>query len=151
MIKRAKIVLSWLIFATNWTGAASARDVVYRSSTKQWTLTFSGSDLIYRYVDGSDHDSWAGEAWRTASSAKGMIYSGFFTRYFIAAGEQGNRRIPFELTLSKRACHDRQGRSGSITIRVKFYPNVDGFADADLWGCGTGLPQAAYLVNPVLN
>jgi hypothetical protein len=144
-----------LIFAAVWpvtlSTGARARDLIYKGSAKQWTLTFSDSDLIYRYIDGSARDSWAGEAWRTGESLTGMNYSGFFTRYFIAAGEQGNRRMPFELTLRKRACHDRQGRAGSVTVHIKFFPNADGYADADLWGCGTGLPQAPYLVNPILN
>jgi hypothetical protein len=131
--------------------AVHAQDVVFTGSTKQWTLTFSDAELIYRERDGSDREDWQGEAWRTASSRGQVTYSGFFTRYFIAAGEQGNHRYPFELTLQNGDCQDRQGRKGSVIVRIRFYPDVDGFTEDDRLGCGSSLPNATYLVNPILN
>jgi hypothetical protein len=150
-VRRYSIFFAAATLGLTFAAAAHARDIVYSGSTKHWTLTFSGTELIFRERDGASHEDWQGEAWRTASSRSGVTYSGFFTRYFIAAGEQGNRRYPFELTLQKCPCQDRQGRKGSVRMRIRFYPDADGFTEDERLGCGSILPEATYLLNPILN
>jgi hypothetical protein len=127
-------------------GQASPPDqTVFRGSTNRWTLTFSGSDLEYGYRYRGESETWDADEWKTRTGPEGLTYSGFFTRHFVAAGEAGSIRVPFRLTMRKRACHDRLGKAGSVTARLTFLPADNGFAHYfdDQWGCGKRFPQKA--------
>lgn len=124
-------------------GASSPDQAVLSGSTHQWTLTFSGSDLEYSYRNRDVSETWYADEWQSRSGPDGVTYSGFFMRYFVAAGEAGSNRIPFRLTIRKRACHDRLGKVGSVTARLRFLPDENGFEHyfGDELGCGKQLPM----------